>query len=154
MLAAYFETDDVPFTLSTDSLPGVTRSYQSFSAAAHEVSDSRVFAGIHWRFDVTAGEDLGYEVGNYIATNWLLPVRPHTTTARPVRRPGPQPPAVPGPLGHPSRGDHGLCASRPRRPTRRTPRCSALPDEAAAPVFQPALQRRAPGRFPAGSPLT
>src|SRR5262249_27166217 len=36
VLAAYFESDDVSFTLSTDSLPGVTRSYTSFSAAAHE----------------------------------------------------------------------------------------------------------------------
>jgi membrane-associated phospholipid phosphatase len=77
VLAAYFGTDAVPFTLSTDSLPGVTRSYPSLSAAVHEVSDSRVFAGIHWRFDVTAGEALGYEVGNYVATHSLLPVRPH-----------------------------------------------------------------------------
>jgi membrane-associated phospholipid phosphatase len=77
VLAAYFETDAVPFTLSTDSLPGVTRSYPSFSAAAHEVSDSRVFAGIHWRFDVAAGEALGYEVGNYVANNWLQPARPN-----------------------------------------------------------------------------
>ena len=46
VLAAYFKTDDVAFTLSTDSLPGVTRSYESFSQAVHEVSDSRVFAGI------------------------------------------------------------------------------------------------------------
>src|SRR5262249_7061136 len=64
-------------TLSPASLPGVTRSYPSFSAAAHEVSDSRVFAGIHWRFDVAAGEALGSEVGQYVATNWLRPVRPH-----------------------------------------------------------------------------
>src|SRR3954451_13117603 len=73
VLAAYFGTDDVPFTLSTDSLPGVTRSYESFSEAVQEVSDSRVYAGIHWRFDVTAGEDLGYEVGQYVATNGLMP---------------------------------------------------------------------------------
>jgi hypothetical protein len=52
VLATYFKTDNVHFTLSTDSLTGVTRSYSSFSKAVHEVSDSRVFAGIHWRFDV------------------------------------------------------------------------------------------------------
>src|SRR5262249_49824666 len=77
VLAAYFETDDVPFTLTTDSLPGVRRSFESFSEAVHEVSDSRVYAGIHWRFDVTAGEALGAEVGQYVATHSLRPARPH-----------------------------------------------------------------------------
>jgi membrane-associated phospholipid phosphatase len=73
-LAAFFGTDAIPFSLSTDSLPGVTRSFASFSAAVQEVSDSRVYAGIHWRFDVAAGQALGYKVGNYIVSHFLLPV--------------------------------------------------------------------------------
>jgi hypothetical protein len=38
-----------------------------------EVSDARVYAGIHWRFDVAAGEALGSEVGNYVVSHCLLP---------------------------------------------------------------------------------
>jgi membrane-associated phospholipid phosphatase len=73
VLAAFFGSDAVPFSLSSDSLPGVTRSYASFSAAVQEVSDSRVYAGIHWRFDVQAGQLMGNEVGDYIVTHFLLP---------------------------------------------------------------------------------
>ncbi len=143
VLAAYFETDDVPFTLTTDSLPGVTRSYESFSAAAHEVSDSRVFAGIHWRFDVTAGEALGYEVGNYVATNWLQPVRAHHDDS-PVGSPAVG--AVTTPSQVPSDTRVGVItvfappAAAAHTPD--TPLLGATPEEAAAPVIQPILQRR------------
>jgi len=73
VLASFFGSDAIPFSLSSDSLPGVTRSYASFSQAAQEVSDSRVYAGIHWRFDVQAGQVMGNEVGDYIVTHFLLP---------------------------------------------------------------------------------
>jgi membrane-associated phospholipid phosphatase len=73
VLAAFFGTDAIPFSFSSDGLPGVMRSYASFSAAAQEVSDSRVYAGIHWRFDVQAGQVMGNEVGDYIVTHFLLP---------------------------------------------------------------------------------
>ncbi len=149
VLAAYFETDDVPFTLSTDSLPGVTRSYESFSAAVHEVSDSRVFAGIHWRFDVTAGEDLGYQVGNYVAANWLRPVRAHGgdgpvgSTATVAVTPRSQ---------IPSDTRVGVIpVVAPPAATAHTQGSSLLavpPDEAAAPLLQPALQRRGQTGFP------
>src|SRR5262249_37454555 len=74
VLAAFFGTDAISFSLSTDSLPGVTRSYTSFSAAAQEASDSRVYAGIHWRFDVVAGAAIGTQVGTDITSHLLLPV--------------------------------------------------------------------------------
>jgi PAP2 superfamily len=50
VLAAYFGTDAIPFSLSFDGLPGVTRSFDSFSAAANEAGQSRMWAGIHWSF--------------------------------------------------------------------------------------------------------
>jgi hypothetical protein len=74
VLAAFFGTDAISFALTTDSLPGgVTHSFVSFSGAVREVSDARVFAGIHWRFDVAAGEALGYDVGTYVVSHCLLP---------------------------------------------------------------------------------
>ncbi len=76
VLTAFFGTDAIPFSFSSDGLPGVTRSFTSFSATAQECSDSRVYAGIHWRFDVAAGQRLGNEVGGYVAAHFLLPVPP------------------------------------------------------------------------------
>src|SRR4029077_3932602 len=74
VLAAFFGTDAIAFSFSSDSLPGVTRSFASFSATAQECSDSRVYAGIHWRFDVQVGQVMGNEVGNYVVTHFLRPV--------------------------------------------------------------------------------
>src|SRR5204863_9601076 len=65
VLAAFFGSDAVPFSFSSDSLPGVTRSYASFSAAVQECSDSRIYAGIHWRFDVAVGQAMVNEVAHY-----------------------------------------------------------------------------------------
>jgi membrane-associated phospholipid phosphatase len=142
VLGAYFKTDDVCFTLTTDSLPGVTRSFESFSAAVHEVSDSRVFAGIHWRFDVTAGETVGYQVGNYVAANWLLPVRrhhdhgSHASAARIAVTPRSQVPSD-ARVGVTPRFVAPVAPAR----TPDTPMLGAPLYEAAAPVLQPAPQR-------------
>src|SRR5262249_28777212 len=48
VLAGYFG-DDAAFTLASDTLPGVLRTFTSFSAASDEVNDARVFGGIHFR---------------------------------------------------------------------------------------------------------
>jgi membrane-associated phospholipid phosphatase len=74
ILAAFFGSDAVPFTIGSDGVPGVTHSFSSFSAAAQEVADSRLYAGIHWRFDNTAGLTLGGKVGAYVFGHYLLPV--------------------------------------------------------------------------------
>jgi membrane-associated phospholipid phosphatase len=42
-----------------------TRSFTSFSAAAHECALSRVYLGIHFRYDSEQGEQLGEKVGTY-----------------------------------------------------------------------------------------
>jgi hypothetical protein len=73
VLADFFGTDAVPFSFSSDSLPGVTRSYASFSAAMQEAGDSRVYAGIHFRFDCVAAQVIGRSVGDYVMDHFLLP---------------------------------------------------------------------------------
>jgi hypothetical protein len=72
-LGLFFGTDAIPISLSWEGLPGVTRSFDSFSAAAHEAGQSRIWAGIHWAFDVAAGETQGAAVATYIFQNFLLP---------------------------------------------------------------------------------
>src|SRR5207249_6941910 len=73
VLASFFGTDAIPFSLSYASLPGVTRSYASFTAATNECGQARIWLGIHWSFDVAAGDTLGRSVGAYVFENSLLP---------------------------------------------------------------------------------
>jgi hypothetical protein len=47
------------------------RSFSSFSQAADENADSRVLAGIHWRFATDAGEEQGNKLGNWVINNEL-----------------------------------------------------------------------------------
>jgi hypothetical protein len=61
--------DDLPFTLTSPALPGVERSFTSFSAAAAETSVSRIYNGNHTRIDQDAGEALGRHVAEYVLHN-------------------------------------------------------------------------------------
>ncbi len=73
VLAHYFRTDEVGFTSTNESLPGVARTYARFSDAAREAGRSRVYGGIHWEFDNREGLTCGREVGEYVVRNYLLP---------------------------------------------------------------------------------
>jgi len=52
-----------------------TRSFESFAAAALECAMSRVYLGIHFRYDSVAGNELGHKVGGYALEKYLTPVR-------------------------------------------------------------------------------
>src|SRR5262249_45813688 len=71
VLAGFFGTDAIGFTSTTPDLPGVTRSFAGFSAAANENALSRLLAGIHWRFDNEAGLAMGDAVGRYVVDHFL-----------------------------------------------------------------------------------
>lgn len=71
---SFFGTDEVSFEIPTQEIPGYSRSFGSFSEAALENSDSRVFGGIHIRSSSVEGEASGFEVAEFISDNALLPV--------------------------------------------------------------------------------
>jgi hypothetical protein len=71
VLRAFFRRDHLDFDVTSEVLPGVVRSFQSFSAAAEEATLSRVFAGQHFRFDLTAGSRLGRDVADTVVDNLL-----------------------------------------------------------------------------------
>jgi membrane-associated phospholipid phosphatase len=73
ILAAFFG-DDISFSSTSDSLPGVIRYFDSFSEAAEENGLSRIYAGVHWDFDDLAGHMAGEALGNYVFDNFLTPV--------------------------------------------------------------------------------
>ena len=70
-LADFYQRDNIKFTLSSDELPGVTRSYRRFSDAAAENGISRIYLGIHWSFDNTQGQALGREISDFVFANLL-----------------------------------------------------------------------------------
>ena len=69
--------DKTPFSVtSTTAFPaGSIRNFNSFSQAAKENADSRVRAGIHFRFSCDAGLELGKNVGKWTLDNDLRPVK-------------------------------------------------------------------------------
>jgi hypothetical protein len=79
--------DNVHFTIGSDEFDGqtrdqngqvrpvVTRSFHSFSQAAMENAESRIYLGIHWRFDAVQGIVLGTSVADYVFGHFLRPAR-------------------------------------------------------------------------------
>jgi hypothetical protein len=75
ILTDFYGTDKLKFTLTSDQLPGVTRSYTSFSQASYENAISRIYLGIHFWFDETAGMQMGKDVANNVFANVLVAKR-------------------------------------------------------------------------------
>jgi hypothetical protein len=78
ILRRYYGKDKIPFTFVSDEFNGVTegsngnprpfieRSFSSLSEAEEENGQSRIYLGIHWRFDKTEGIRLGNKVGDFV----------------------------------------------------------------------------------------
>jgi membrane-associated phospholipid phosphatase len=64
---------DYHFTVGAEGLPGVTRSFDSFGAAAAEAGQSRIYGGIHYQFDNATGQQVGRSVASYVTDHFLLP---------------------------------------------------------------------------------
>jgi PAP2 superfamily protein len=78
VLTRFFNNDDISFT-TTSGFPfdGITRSFNSFSQAAQENADSRVYAGIHFRSACRDGLRQGKKIGRYISNHFLKTVTGH-----------------------------------------------------------------------------
>ena len=66
VLATFFHNDHDSFAASSEVLPGVERTFTSFSEAANEATVSRIYAGQHFRFDEAAGGRLGRRIADYV----------------------------------------------------------------------------------------
>ncbi len=98
-LANFYQTDDVnfsiPFDFISEEFNGVSRDihdaipelimdhvrqvrprhYESFSQASAENAASRIFLGIHWRFDQLEGLDAGNRIADHTFDNFVHPRR-------------------------------------------------------------------------------
>jgi hypothetical protein len=76
--------DRLPFTFVSDEFNGITRdnhgnvrprlprTYGSLSQAEEENGQSRIYLGIHWQFDKTAGMNMGRRVADEVFQRGLV----------------------------------------------------------------------------------
>ncbi len=81
VLRRFYGTDRIPFTFVSDEFNGVTtdhegnvrplipRSFANLSVAEEENGQSRMYLGIHWEFDKTAGITQGRRVADFVWSN-------------------------------------------------------------------------------------
>jgi len=72
VLIHFFGSDQADITLPAFMDETVTRSYDSYSGIAHEASISRLYGGIHFRFSLLAGLELGEQIGRYVFENIMV----------------------------------------------------------------------------------
>jgi hypothetical protein len=73
MMAKIYGEGPFSITLSTAALPGVTLHYSRLDEITDDISDARVYGGIHFRTDQDAGALLGTRIGDYIYNHMLRP---------------------------------------------------------------------------------
>ena len=74
ILRSFFKRDHFDFNVTSEVLPGVERSFTNFSAASEEATLSRIFAGQHFRSDLTTGHRLGRDVADFVVDHLLTPI--------------------------------------------------------------------------------
>jgi hypothetical protein len=75
-LALALESDAMPFAvtwLGTTGNADVTRSYTGFWQLADDQARSRIYAGIHFTFELTASQVSCIAVADYVFDNYMLP---------------------------------------------------------------------------------
>ena len=73
VLVLFYDTNNLPFTIGSDFLPGVYRSFPTPLSAAGEAADSRLYGGIHFRSANEDGLEAGTSIGDWTDTHYLRP---------------------------------------------------------------------------------
>lgn len=71
ILADFYKNDSFNFDIPSQELPGVAHSYGSFSQAANEDANSRLYGGVHVPLATVDGVQLGQNVADYVFNNVL-----------------------------------------------------------------------------------
>jgi hypothetical protein len=86
-MTKFYGTNNISFTIGSDEFNGitkdqngivrpvVTRSFTSFSQAAEENGQSRIYLGIHWSFDKEQGIKQGTKIADIVFGNYLKPTK-------------------------------------------------------------------------------
>ena len=85
ILRRYYGTDDIAFSFQSDEFNGMTRDQTGAVrpprtreyAKSHPTGtgdhDSRIYLGVHWRFDQDQGLMVGRAIGDFVFDHYLLP---------------------------------------------------------------------------------
>jgi hypothetical protein len=71
-----FGTNDMAVTVTwkqAGGLPDVSHQFDGFRQAAEESTESRIYGGIHYRFDQVAGLQIGHRVASFVFANVMTP---------------------------------------------------------------------------------
>jgi hypothetical protein len=74
VLRTLFGNKPLQLNVTSEVLPGVVRSFDSFADVEEEASLSRIYAGQHFRSDENAGERLGSAVADFVVDHFLTRV--------------------------------------------------------------------------------
>ena len=76
-LARAFGTNDMPVAATWHLSDGgdITHDFDGFWQAAEEQAMSRIYGGIHYRFDQVAGQQVGRSVAEFVFANFMRPRR-------------------------------------------------------------------------------
>jgi hypothetical protein len=77
-----YAAGQLSITLTNSAVPGVTLKYTSLTQITDDISDARVYGGIHFRTDQDAGAVLGRKVGQYIFLHNLRDAREGCSVGR------------------------------------------------------------------------
>ena len=84
-LRRFYGTDDIRFTFVSDEFNGVTtdqfgntrplipRTFETLSQAEEENGQSRIYLGIHWRFDKVNGIHQGEQIADLVMATLFRP---------------------------------------------------------------------------------
>jgi hypothetical protein len=80
VLQMFFDTDSIRFGVTSNSLvggalvPGETRYFDRFSEPLDEITEARIWAGLHFRTADVQGRKLGRKVASYMARHYFQPL--------------------------------------------------------------------------------
>lgn len=75
VLRRVYGEDGHSITLTNPAVPSIVLQYTSFKQITDDISDARVYGGIHFRTDQEAGARLGRAVGTSVYRNNLRPIK-------------------------------------------------------------------------------
>jgi hypothetical protein len=75
VLQTFFGTDKIAFDVTSTQFGGETRHYERFSNALKEITDARVWAGLHFRTADVQSRILGRKIADYMAKHYFQPVQ-------------------------------------------------------------------------------
>jgi len=76
VLKSEFGDGRVPtLTMTSSALPGVLHRWSSIKEWADEVAQSRIYAGVHYRYSAMVGQEMGRKLGELTVSSYLRPAR-------------------------------------------------------------------------------